>query len=186
LEWLLEKYESKFNLRTEKGFAEYASEAKRLIEEIDPNDAVLKEKYERLVCERLGISLEAFRAKKVAAPQKKLKKNVAVQGAKAEISRAEQNLAALVKCGKVKLDDFEPVELNEAELSLIYEENYAKMSDGERQTEAENLLKKVLNERAKQERQQLVEEIRLAEEAEDDEKVGELMKKMQLLDKKLR
>ena len=70
-------------------------------------DAVLREKYERSVSDRLGISLEAFRAKKVKKKKKKMKKNVAVKGEKAEISRAEKNLAALVKCGKVDLD-FEP------------------------------------------------------------------------------
>ena len=142
LEWLLEKYEGKFNLRTEKGFAEYAAEAKRLIDDIE--DAVLREKYERMVSDRLGISLEAFRAKKVAAPKKKLKKNVAVQGDVAKISRAEKNLAALLKYGDVKLEGFEAAKVDEGELSLIFDEL-----------------------------------------AEDDEKVDELMRQMQALDKKL-
>jgi hypothetical protein len=34
LEWLLEKYEGQYNLKTEKGFAEYAAEAKRLIDDV--------------------------------------------------------------------------------------------------------------------------------------------------------
>ncbi|MBR3378401.1 DNA primase [Candidatus Saccharibacteria bacterium] len=183
LEWLLEKYEGKFNLRTEKGFAEYAAEAKRLIDDIE--DAVLREKYERMVSERLGISLEAFRAKKVAAPKKKLKKNVAVQGDVAKISRAEKNLAALLKYGDVKLEGFEAAKVDGGELSLIFDELYVKLGKNEREKEAQTLLAKVERERMKAEREELAEAIRVAEEAEDDEKVDELMRQMQALDKKL-
>lgn len=185
LEWLLEKYEGKFNLRTEKGFAEYANEAKRLIEDVE--DVVLREKYERMVSDRLGISLEAFRAKKVAAPIKKLKKNVAVQGEQAKISRAEKNLAALIKFGSVTMEGFELAEgLNENELSLIYDETYADLGPEQRKREAGNLLKKVEKERADIEREELGEQIRAAEEAGDDDLVGELMKKMNTLIKKNR
>ena len=184
LEWLLEKYEGKFNLKTEKGFAEYATTAKGLIDDVE--DAVLREKYERIVSDRLGISLEAFRAKKVAKPEKKMKKNVAVKGEKAEISRAEKNLAALVKNGPVELEDFEPmVGLDDDELALIFDELYAKLDKVGREREAKNLLKKVLRERLETERANLAEEIRKAEEAEDDDKVDELLREMQKLDKKL-
>jgi DNA primase len=185
LEWLLEKYEDKYNLRTEKGFQEYTNEAKRLIEEIDPADTVLREKYERIVSERLGISLEAFRAKKVEAPERKLKKNVAKKGEQAKLSRAEKNLAALVQFGNVELDDYEPVEgLNADELSLIFEETYAKMERAQLNKEAASLLKKVKDERRQSERMELLEAIREAEEAGDDAKVDELMRKMQALDRK--
>ena len=184
LEWLLEKYEGKFNLKTEKGFAEYATTAKGLIDDVE--DVVLREKYERIVSDRLGISLEAFRAKKVAKPEKKMKKNVAVKGEKAEISRAEKNLAALVKNGPVELEDFEPmVGLDDDELALIFDELYAKLDKVGREREAKNLLKKVLRERLETERANLAEEIRKAEEAEDDDRVDELLREMQKLDKKL-
>ena len=184
LEWLLEKYEGQFNLKTEKGFAEYAAEAKRLIDDVE--DAVLREKYERIVSDRLGISLEAFRAKKVVKAEKKMKKNVAVKGEKAEISRAEKNLAALVKNGPVELDEFEPVAgLDDDELALIYDELYAKLDKAGREREAKNLYKKVMRERLEAERAALAEAIRVAEEAEDDDKVDELLREMQKLDKKL-
>lgn len=184
LEWLLEKYEGKFNLKTEKGFAEYATTAKELIDDVE--DAVLREKYERIVSDRLGISLEAFRAKKVAKPEKKMKKNVAIKGEKAEISRAEKNLAALVKNGPVELEDFEPMAgLDDDELALIFDELYAKLDKVGREREAKNLLKKVLRERLEAERANLAEEIRKAEEAEDDDKVDELLREMQKIDKKL-
>ena len=181
LEWLLEKYEGQFNLKTEKGFAEYAAAAKTLIDDVE--DAVLREKYERQVADRLGISLEAFRAKKVKQDTKKLKKNVAKKGEHAGVSRAEQNLAALIKNG-VKCDDFEPAEgLNGDELDLIFETNYAQMDGNQREREAKNLQKIVERERMQAEREELAEAIRAAEEAGDDAKVDELMRKMQSLNK---
>lgn len=184
LEWLLEKYEGQYNLRTEKGFAEYAEAAKTLIDDVE--DAVLREKYERKVADRLGISLEAFRAKKVKQDTKKLKKNVAKKGEQAEISRAEKNLAALAKNG-VKCDDFEPMSgLNKDELDLIFEMNYAQMDGNQREREAKNLQKIVMRERMQAEREELSEAIRQAEEAGDDEKVDELMRKMQALNAKVK
>ena len=181
LEWLLEKYEGQYNLKTEKGFAEYAAAAKTLIDDVE--DAVLREKYERQVADRLGISLEAFRAKKVKQDTKKLKKNVAKKGEHAGVSRAEQNLAALIKNG-VKCEDFEPVEgLNGDELDLIFETNYAQMDGNQREREAKNLRKIVERERMQAEREELAEAIRAAEEAGDDAKVDELMRKMQSLNK---
>ncbi|MBR6961951.1 DNA primase [Candidatus Saccharibacteria bacterium] len=179
LEWLLEKYEGQYNLKTEKGFAEYAAAAKTLIDDVE--DAVLREKYERQVADRLGISLEAFRAKKVKQDTKKLKKNVAKKGDQSKVSRAEQNLAALIKNG-VKCEDFEPAEgLNADELDLIFEMNYAQMDGNQREREAKNLQKIVERERMQAEREELAEAIRAAEEAGDDEKVDELMRKMQSL-----
>ncbi|MBR5418890.1 DNA primase [Candidatus Saccharibacteria bacterium] len=180
IEWLLEKYEGQFNLKTEKGFSEYAAAAKTIIDDVE--DAVLREKYERQVADRLGISLEAFRAKKVKRDEKKLKKNVAKVGELDEISRAEKNLAALIKNGGIELAKYDPVEgLNEGELALIYDETYAKMDKAQREKEAQNLLMIVRRERAKKEREELSEEIRKAEEAGDDEKVDELLRKMQAL-----
>lgn len=180
IEWLLEKYEGQFNLKTEKGFSEYAAAAKTIIDDVE--DAVLREKYERQVAERLGISLEAFRAKKVKRDEKKLKKNVAKVGELDEISRAEKNLAAIVKFGEVALDEIEPISgLNEDELSLIFDETYAKMDKAQREKEAGNLAAIVKRERAKKEREELSEEIRIAEEAGDDAKVDELLRKMQAL-----
>ncbi len=179
LEWLLEKYEGQYNLKTEKGFAEYAAAAKTLIDDVE--DAVLREKYERQVADRLGISLEAFRAKKVKQDTKKLKKNVAKKGDQSKVSRAEQNLAALIKNG-VKCEDFEPASgLNGDELDLIFEMNYAQMDGNQREREAKNLQKIVERERMQAEREELAEAIRAAEEAGDDEKVDELMRKMQSL-----
>ena len=184
LEWLLEKYETKYDLKTEKGFQEYATEAKRLIEQIDPTDTVLREKYERQVAERLGISLDAFRAKKVAKDEKKLKKTNVVKYTTI-ISRAEKNLAAIAQCSKVDLGDFEVQKFNKDELDLVFEEQYAKFKISELQKEATNLIKKASEERRQREQKELEEQIRIAEEKGDDAQVEELMKKLsELLRKK--
>ncbi len=110
-----------------------------------------------------------------------MKKNVAKKGDQSKVSRAEQNLAALIKNG-VKCEDFEPASgLNGDELDLIFEMNYAQMDGNQREREAKNLQKIVERERMQAEREELAEAIRAAEEAGDDEKVDELMRKMQSL-----
>ena len=178
LEWLLEKYIAKYNLKTEKGFQEYTTEAKRLIDQIDPEDTVLREKYERIVSERLGISLEAFRAKKVVQPEKKkLKKTNVVKTTTVE-SKAEKNLAALAQSGKVDLGDFEVRKFDEDELSFIFDEQYGKWSNEDLQREANDFVKKATTERRDIERKELEEQIRKAEEAGDEKLEGELMLKL--------
>jgi hypothetical protein len=168
-------------LRTEKGFQEYATETKKLIDQIDPEDTVLREKYERIAAERLGISLEAYRAKKVEAPEKKKLKKVNVVKNTTFESKAEKSLAALVKIGKLDAEGIEVRDYNEGELSLIFEQQYQKFSPDELKRELKSIMRRVMEERATEERKELEEEIRKAEEAGDDAKVGELMQKMSKL-----
>ena len=180
LEWILEKYEDKYDLDTEKGFQEYAKEAKRLIDEIDENDTVLREKYERMVSKRLGISLEAFRAKKVKKDVKRLKKAPGVtMGATTEVSRAEKNLAALVLCGKVDVpESFIYKGFNKDELALVFDEQYGTWSASEQQREAESLRQKIEAERLAAKRKELEDKIRLAEENHDEELENQLLAEM--------
>jgi hypothetical protein len=145
---------------------------------------VLREKYERQVSERLGISLDAFRAKKVKKEEKKLKKTNVVNNTTV-ISRAEKNLAAIAAFSKADLGDFEVMKFNKDELSLIFEEQYGKFTAPELQKEANNLIKKALAERRGAEQKELEEQIRIAEEKGDDAQIEELMKKLsELLRKK--
>ncbi len=178
LEWLLEKYVAKYNLKTEKGFQEYTTEAKRLIEQIDPTDTVLREKYERIVSERLGISLEAFRAKKVVQPEKKKLKKTNVVKNTTVVSRVEKNLAALAQSGKVDLGDFEVKKYDNDELSFIFDERYGKWNDADLQREALDLMQKAKAERLDVERKELERMIRQAEENGDEKLEGELMQKL--------
>ena len=178
LEWLLEKYEGKYNLKTEKGFQEYCTEAKRLIEQIDETDTVLREKYERIVSDRLGISLEAFRAKKIEQPKKKLKKPaVDVTKETAVESRAEKSLAAIMIVGGIETD-VELPEFNKGELELIFEAQYAGLDNNALKREAAELEKSVESERLKRERKELEAQISEAEKAGNEELEQELMKKL--------
>ena len=178
LEWLLEKYEGKYNLKTEKGFQEYCTEAKRLIEQIDETDTVLREKYERIVSDRLGISLEAFRAKKIERPKKKLKKPaVDITKETTADSRAEKSLAAIMVVGGIETD-VELPEFNRGELELIFEAQYAGLDNNALKREAAELEKSVKSERLKRERKELEAQISEAEKAGNEELEQELMKKL--------
>lgn len=187
LEWLLDKYQTKYDLKTEKGFQEYCTEAKKLISQLDEKDTVLREKYERLVSERLGISLEAFRAQKIDIPEKKLKKP-SVDLSKSinnGPSRAEKYLASLVKIGKVELEeDITFSEISEDELSLIYEEEFAKHSPEEQKRDAANLLNRVKVEHIASERKRLAAAIEKAEAEGNEDEALRLLTEMNKLIKK--
>lgn len=178
LEWLLEKYVGKYNLKTEKGFQEYATESKRLIDQIDPEDVVLREKYERIVADRLGISLEAFRAKKVVQPEKKKLKKANISSDVVMESKVEKNLAALKVHGGVDLGGFEIRDYNVDELGLIFEERYENWASADLQKEAMELMKKAESERLDLERKELEDQIRQAEEKGDEKLENELMLKL--------
>ena len=187
MEWLFEKYESKYDLKTERGFQEYCNETKRLIDEIDENETALRERYERIVADRLGVSLEAFRAKKVIQNKKKLKRPVVknttdrgsvVKNTTPEISKAEKSFASLVICGGVANDDIELIEFDKDELALIFEEKYARLSKSELENEAKALEIVLRKERAEAKRNELGEQIRAAEAAGDEEKMLQLMAEM--------
>jgi len=187
LEWLLDKYQTKYDLKTEKGFQEYCTEAKKLISQLDEKDTVLREKYERLVSERLGISLEAFRAQKIDIPEKKLKKP-SVDLSKSinnGPSRAEKYLASLVRIGKVELEeDITFSEISEDELSLIYEEEFAKHSPEEQKRDAANLLNRVKVEHIASERRRLAAAIEKAEAEGNEDEALRLLTEMNKLIKK--
>lgn len=186
LEWLLGKYVAKYDLKTEKGYQEYCTEAKRLISNLDEKDTVLREKYERLVSERLGISLEAFRAQKIAMPEKKFKKpSVELKNDQSGPSRAVKYLAALVKFGGVEIDEaLDFSELNDDELSLVYEQEFANRSAADKQRDAENLLSRVKVEMIASERKRLAAAIEQAEKDGDEDKALQLLVEMNKLIKK--
>jgi hypothetical protein len=124
---------------------------------------------------------EVYRAKKVEAPEKKKLKKVNVVKNTTFESKAEKSLAALVKIGKLDAEGIEVRDYNEGELSLIFEQQYQKFSPDELKRELKSIMRRVMEERATEERKELEEEIRKAEEAGDDAKVGELMQKMSKL-----
>ena len=139
------------------------------------------------MADRLGISLEAFRAKKVIQNKKKLKRPVVknttdrgsvVKNTTPEICKAEKSFASLVICGGVANDDIELIEFDKDELALIFEEKYARLSKSELENEAKALEIVLHKERAEAKRNELGEQIRAAEAAGDEEKMLQLMAEM--------
>ncbi|MBR3164510.1 DNA primase [Candidatus Saccharibacteria bacterium] len=188
MEWILEKYTENYDLRTEKGFQEYCTEAKKLIAQIDAKDTVLREKYEKQVSERLGISLEAFRAqrfeKKVKTKRLRQVKKEAGAKSTAKINEAEKNLAALVVVGKVNsemLGDLRAEEFNKGELELIFEEKYKTWDKSRLEEEAKGLAKRLEKDRAVMLRRDLEERIRGAEQSGDEELENQLMNELNKL-----
>ena len=191
IEWLLSKYEEKYDLRTERGFREYAQVAKRLIDQIDVNDTALREKYEQLVAQKLGISLEAFHnmklegssVKRILKGKKNLKKVRESAAGKylaaiLNYSKADlgflNNIPELKKAG-IELDDLLGGNFNKDELELIFEEKYKSTTDDALKQEAKELVLKTLKE-WKQERQEDIQrKISEAEEAGNDREVERLL-----------
>ena len=191
IEWLLSKYEEKYDLRTERGFREYAQVAKRLIDQIDVNDTSLREKYEQLVAQKLGISLEAFHnmklegssVKRILKGKKNLKKVRESAAGKylaaiLNYSKADlgflNNIPELKKAG-IGLDDLLGGNFNKDELELIFEEKYKSTTDDALKQEAKELVLKTLKE-WKQERQEDIQrKISEAEEAGNDREVERLL-----------
>ena len=137
----------------------------------------MREKYERIASGRLGISLEAYRAKKMPLPEKKYLKRNVVKNTSIE-SRAEKNLASLKVVGNIDCGDVELKEYNKAELELIFEEEYKNYSRGELEREAKSLLDRLMNERLIAERRELERMIRKAEEDGDEKLENELLQQM--------
>ena len=199
IEWLLGKYEEKYDLRSERGFREYAETAKRLISQIDPGDTALIEKYEKMASEKLDISLEAFRDMKLAGSAKKriLKKRVEIETKKE--SAAGKYLSAILKFGDVekstlndlpelkkagiRLDDLLTGNFEEGEMELIFEEKYKDLEKTKLVKEAKELTLKVLVEWSKVRAEELEKEIKIIQGEGDDEKEDELLKEIGRLKK---
>ena len=119
-------------------------------------------------------------------PEKKLKKpSVELKNDNSGPSRATKYLAALIKFGDVNVDcEFDFSELNEDELSLVYDQEFANRSVAERQKDAESLLARVKVEMIASERKRLAAAIEQAEKDGDDEKARQLLMEMNKLIKK--
>lgn len=177
VEWLLDKYEQRYDLKTEKGFKEYSDVAKKLISQLE--DATLKERYEKLASEKLDVSLDAFRSKKMQEHKKRLKKIPEVSEREDRPTVAEKNLTALAEFGGVEVDrELICSKIDNNELSLIYEYRYAKWSVEARQKEADDLTQRIKDEKLQKQKMILQREIAGAEEKGDEERVNELLREL--------
>ncbi|MCL1839841.1 DNA primase [Candidatus Saccharibacteria bacterium] len=181
VEWLLGKYEDKYDLKTEKGFKEYSDTAKRLIGQLE--DATLREKYERMVSEKLGVSLESFRSKELKETGRRLKKAAAVaKDDNSGPSKAEKSLAALAKFGGTEVDkELIYSKLNENELSLIYEHRYAGWGEEAKRKEIDELTQRVKEEKRQKQKENLSAAIAEAEKAGEEGRVEELLKELKVI-----
>lgn len=186
LEWLLAKYEDKYDLRTERGFKEYSDVAKRLIGEIE--DVTLRERYEKMVANKLGVELETFRKKQLDTKVRKLKKiNFERMVVKDEATVAEKSLGALVRYGGYKLDDIAlPDDLNDAELALIFEQKYGAWSAEKIQNEGDDLRRRVCLEHYESEKKTLQLKLAEAEGVGDELVAEELLSEIAILNRKIK
>ncbi len=187
IDWLLKKYEERVDITTGPGKKEYSDIAVKLIETIP--DAVEKKHYLKSVAEKLEVSVDDLKQKKIAEKTTRLKE---VKTKKPKISNAEakklqDSLEAILVYGgtaggEIKLD-FPEDDTRLAELELIYEKDYSKYTEDELKREARSLMKRYEDEIIQTEIDELTKE--LEENEEDDDKSAVILKKIQNLRSKL-
>lgn len=182
VDWLLDKYEENLNLNSGAGKREYSDVAMKLLRYV--SDAVERKHYEQLVARKLDCSVEDLRAKKINdTPEKRLKK-VEMEASSDMLIGVKDNLQALVIYGKVETvkgievpDD----EVKLAELEMVFETRYGGWSKTAMEKEAEELLARYKIEMNKREVEALNVELEKAEEAGDEEKFDEILRKIMAL-----
>ena len=184
VDWLLDKYEEKLDLLSARGKREYSDIAMRVISYIV--DPVEKKHYEQVVAKKLDVSVDDLHAKKIDVSSVKRLKQIKTKSAKTERAKVlEDNLLAITLFGG---DAGEGVELEipddetkVAELELVFETKYQKMTDKELRAEVKDLLKAYQKEMKVQKIELLMTQL---EEAEDDEeKTKEILREIEKIQK---
>ncbi len=184
VDWLLDKYEEKLDLLSARGKREYSDIAMRVISYIV--DPVEKKHYEQVVAKKLDVSVDDLHAKKIDVSSVKRLKQIKTKSAKTERAKVlEDNLLAITLFGG---DAGEGVELEipddetkVAELELVFEAKYQKMTDKELRAEVKDLLKAYQKEMKVQKIELLMTQL---EEAEDDEeKTKEILREIEKIQK---
>ena len=184
VDWLLSKYEEKLDLLSAQGKKEYSSVAMKVISYL--SDPVERKHYEQKVAERLDVSVEDLRLKKIDTGQPRRLKAVKAGGVNADkVKVIEDALLSIMLFGGEAGAGIEfPVPEDEVrlnELSMIFENKYAKMSVSEIKKEVDELLRLHKKEEKAVEVAKLTEQ--LAEVEDDDEKTREILRKIQKLQK---
>ena len=187
IDWLLKKYEERVDIATGPGKKEYSDIAMKLIDTIP--DAVEKKHYLKTVAEKLDVSIDDLKQKKIDTKTARLKE---VKTKKPKISSAEEkklkdSLEAILVYGgaaggEIKLE-FPEDETRLSELELIYEKNYSKYHEDELKREARSLMKRYEDEIIQTEIDELTKELNKNED--DDDKSADILKKIQNLRAKL-
>ncbi len=181
VDWLLDKYEENLDLTSGAGKREYSDVAMKLLKYV--SDAVERKHYEKLVARRLDCSVEDLHAKKIPQETKRYKKVTSTVEPDL-LAGMRDSLQAMVIFGgvtNVKGVELPNDESKLAELELIFEEKYKDWSVTALEKEAGELLKRLKVETTRQEVDQLTAELARAEEAEDEEKMDEILRKIMAL-----
>ncbi len=182
VDWLLDKYEEKLDLRLVPDKRKYSDVALELLGYL--KDEVERAGYEEKVAKKLGISADVLREKgerldeKLKQASHKVLKKAKTEAKSDKIKKLENSLLAIKKCGG--LDLVIPLDLPTEkekldELDLIFNSEHEHGTDNLLE-EATSLLKKYQDEIKKNKIKTLNEE--LAELSEDDERFTEVLKEI--------
>lgn len=188
VDWILKKYENKLNLMTGPGKKEYSDMAMKIISYIE--DPVEKKHYEQLVARKLDVTVEDLQAKKITTETIRLKPVVTRDQGKTELAESmmvmknlEDSLQAILVYGGVVGQEI-ALEIPEdetrlEELSLIFEEKYARMKEEVLAQEVVSLNRRYKEELKKQRIVKLTEE--LVKFENDEERTIEILKQIEQL-----
>ena len=182
IDWVLGKYEIRCNLRTGMGKKQYSDLAMKLIVEIQ--DPVERKHYEQMVARKLEVTVEDLKEKKVQAETVRLKpvKEVKETATPSLLKVLENDLLAILVYGGTagaEIDLEIPTdEVKLEELSLIFEEKFAKKSEAELLKLSQELRQRYEVERNKEKKKQLILEL---ESCEDEERMTEILKEIERL-----
>ena len=188
VDWILKKYENKLNLMTGPGKKEYSDMAMKIISYIE--DPVEKKHYEQLVARKLDVTVEDLQAKKITTETIRLKPVVTRDQGKTELAESmmvmknlEDSLQAILVYGGVVGQEI-ALEVPEdetrlEELSLIFEEKYARTKEEVLAQEVVSLNRRYKEELKKQRIVKLTEE--LVKFENDEEKTIEILKQIEQL-----
>jgi DNA primase len=188
VEWLLDKYEEKVDLKTGFGKREYSDIALRLLGYV--KDKVERAHYEEVVAQRLDVSredlhgkAEDLQKKMLEKPKKRLKK-AKTEMKSDRIVGLEDNLLAIMVYGGVEGPSELEVpedEVKLSELELIFDNLYKKYTKKELEKEVKDLYGALRKEIAKSEIDSLQAE--LESEDLDSEREKEILKRIYELQK---
>ena len=190
-DWLLAKYEERLDLGSGAGRRRYADVALKLLSKFTEEAG-----YEKIVAEKLGVSVEDLRkkgdrlAEKLEKGGRKYYKSAKTTVENEMLKGIENSLLALKVYGGVTLTI--PLEVPEdearlAELELVFTHDHEKVDEAEMTTaalekEARELLKRYEEEIAVLRREELA--AKLAEIDEESPEYQEVLKELQTLQKK--
>ena len=188
IDWLLKKYEERVDISSGPGKKEYSDIAMKLIDTIP--DPVERKHYLTTIAEKLEVSIDDLKEKKVGDKKPTRLKEVKTKKPKISNSEAKalkDSLEAILVYGgaaggEIKLD-FPEDETRLSELELIYEKEYSKYSEEELKREAKSLMKRYEDEIIQAEIDELTKSLEEAEE--DEQKTAKILKKIQNLRSKL-